>query len=388
MRPAAPLSKFPAFPVTFVVAAMAVFVTVAIETGKTAMDPFVMSSLAFEGEPWRLASSALPHGNWIHLAFNVIWLWVLGTRLEEVLGHVTTLAIFVLLAVGSEAAEYGFAAGGIGLSGVGYGIVGALWILAKRDARFRDAIDRNVLITFIAWGLLCIAFTLSGVMAIGNIAHGSGFVLGALIGLAIAPGSLGRRVGAGGALGVIVAGLIATAGWARSYISVSSHASEDDGYRGSEALGERKYELAARHLRRALELDPNDAADWYNYGIALQHVTDPNGMTALDAWHRARSIKPDDDQIRETIAREYTRQGLDAQSRGDLARARERYEKGLAVKETAKGRWNLGTVLQREHKYPEAEAQFAKAIALDPSIGQTPTTAPVTDAGTGDSSTF
>jgi GlpG protein len=317
--------------VTFAVAAMAIFVTVAVKTDRTDIDPFTMSSLAFESEPWRLASSALPHGNWIHLAFNVIWLWVLGTRLEEVLGHVTTFAIFVVLAVGSEAAEYGFAAGGIGLSGVGYGLVGALWILAKRDARFRDAIDRTVLITFIAWGLLCIAFTVSGVMNIGNIAHGSGFVLGVVIAYAIAPGSAGRRVGAAVLLAGLVGGLVAAAGWARPQINLSGYAGQDDKVRAYNALGEREYELAARHLRRAIALDANDATVWYNYGVALQHVTDPDGMTQLDAWQRAYALQPNEPQFRDTLAREYVRTADEARQRGDVTRAGELIKRAEAL---------------------------------------------------------
>lgn len=273
------------------ICAMAIFVTVAVRMERTSIDPFVMSSLAFESEPWRLVSSTLPHGDWIHLLFNVIWIWVLGTKLEEVLGHVTTFAIVVILAVGSGAAQYAFAVGGIGLSGVGYGLVGCLWILSKRDSRFRDAIDRNVIITFLAWGLLCVALTYSGVWNIGNIAHGSGFVLGAIIGWVIAPGPIARRVGAGLGLAVLVGALVAASALFRADINLSGEgAALEDANLGVEALFAKDYEAAERYLQRALALDPRNAGAWHNYGIALHHLG--REQEAATAWSRAQELDP------------------------------------------------------------------------------------------------
>ena len=43
------------------------------------------------GEVWRLITDVLPHVNFIHLLFNVLWLWTFGTLIEEKLGHAFTL---------------------------------------------------------------------------------------------------------------------------------------------------------------------------------------------------------------------------------------------------------------------------------------------------------
>ncbi len=350
---------------------MAIFVTIAVKSGRTAIDPFVMTSLAFESEPWRLASSALPHGDWLHLLFNIIWLWILGTKVEEVLGHATTLAIVVVLAVGSGAAQFGLANGGIGLSGVGYGLVGLLWILSRRDKRFRDAFDRHVLITFLVWGVLCVLLTISNVWNIGNIAHASGLVLGALIGVAIAPGPRVQRVAAALGLGALIAGSLVGAAWFRPEINFSAHAGDDDAYHGAQALGERQYELAARHLRRALALDPSDADDWYNYGVALQHVSDPDGLTAIDAWERSRKLAPNDEQVRRAIAIEYMRQGAEAHTRGELRRALELYNQSIATHETAAAHWNAGIVQRAIGNTAASEISLARAKALEPDIDRT-----------------
>lgn len=286
------------------IAAMAIFVTIAIKTDRTDIDPFVMSSLTFDNEPWRLLSSALPHGDALHLIFNVVWLWVLGTRLEETLGHVTTFIIIIVLAVGSAAAEFAFAAGGIGLSGVGYGLVGCLMVLASKDRRFRDAIDRRTLILFGVWFLLCVALTLADVWNIGNVAHGSGFVLGVLIGYVLAPGARTTRIAAAAALLVAVGGSLAGAALWRPQLNLSANASVDDAYRGYKALGDKRYDLAARHIERALALDPNDAGSWFNYGIALKYVAGSRGMTTLQAWERAVALDPTDPQMRGALERE------------------------------------------------------------------------------------
>jgi membrane associated rhomboid family serine protease len=63
--------------------------------------PLEMNSLAWHGEPWRLITSALPHVGWIHLIFNLSWMWVFGTLIEERLGPIRLLALILLLAAAS-----------------------------------------------------------------------------------------------------------------------------------------------------------------------------------------------------------------------------------------------------------------------------------------------
>jgi GlpG protein len=304
------LTRIPEFPVITVIAAMAILVTVGVETDKTDILPFVMSSVAFDNEPWRLASSALPHVGAVHLIFNVIWLWILGTRLEETLGHVMTFMIMLVLAVGSAAAEFAFVSGGVGLSGVGFGFVGCLFVLARRDRRFRDAIDNRTLVLFGIWFVLCVLLTVTDVMAFGNVAHGAGFVLGVLIGYVLAPGRRVQRIAAAGGLAITLAALLAAAALWRPQLNMASKASVDDAYRGYTALAAEQHAEAARHLERALALDPTDAGSWFNYGLALQHTTGTQGMTTLQAWERALALEPLNVQTREAVLAERARRGL------------------------------------------------------------------------------
>ena len=143
--------------------------------------------------------AALVHVGYFHLATDVAFTWVFGTLIESTLGHLATLLIFVLFAAVSGGAEYAVGIGGAGLSGVGYGLFGMLWVLTYRDRRFAGAIDNRTAAILVGWFFLCILITRLG-MPIGNVAHGAGFIVGALLGWTIS----GRRV-------EIAAGSLATA---------------------------------------------------------------------------------------------------------------------------------------------------------------------------------
>jgi len=81
----------------------------------------------------------------------------------------------------------------------------------------------------------------------------------------------------------------------------ASEAALDDAYRASLALEEKRWAEGARLLRRSLALDGERAASWYNYGVALQHVEAPDGMTSREAWLRAFALDPTDEQIRQAM---------------------------------------------------------------------------------------
>lgn len=115
-----------------------------------------------------------------------MWLWIFGTLIEETFGHLKTAVLILLFAVGSSAWEFGLAIGGVGLSGVGYGLFGLIWMLSRYDKRFRDAIDRRTVQLFIGWFFFCIIATVTNIMPVANVAHGTGAILGILTGLAIA----------------------------------------------------------------------------------------------------------------------------------------------------------------------------------------------------------
>lgn len=78
------------------------------------------------GQYWRLVTPIFLHFGWVHLVFNMLWLWELGRRLERQFGAVHLLSVVFFIAVLSnlyQAASTPYAFFG-GMSGVIYGLLG------------------------------------------------------------------------------------------------------------------------------------------------------------------------------------------------------------------------------------------------------------------------
>ena len=252
-------------------AILAVLVTLAWATDYVNLDPVVLDVRAVTDEPWRLVTSVLPHLGLLHLVFNVIWLWTLGTRVEEVFGHSRTLLIVAFFAVGSGAAEYAFSAyGGVGLSGVVYGLFGMTWWLARRDPRFVDAMSQRTARFFGIWFLLCILLTAADWLPVANIAHGMGWAQGLALGAAIGAHG-GARVGwtlLSAALAVVS---LAGATVLRPLVNQSPDAGTDSARLAYLALLDDQNQAAAVHLERALQFSETRGW-WNNLGIAYQRL--------------------------------------------------------------------------------------------------------------------
>jgi membrane associated rhomboid family serine protease len=153
-----PLRSLHRYPVTAAVGLAAVGVSVAWWAGFD-VEPLLLDVRGWRGQPWRVLTSALPHVGLLHLVFNLYWLWVFGTRLEEALGSAATAALMGVLAVGSAAAQYAVSEPGVGLSGVGYGLFGLLGVAGRRDPRFAGVVDGRIVALFVGWAVACVALT-------------------------------------------------------------------------------------------------------------------------------------------------------------------------------------------------------------------------------------
>ncbi len=304
-----PLSAAPSYPVSAGVAAMAIAIT-ALSMMGTDISPLTMNANAFWQQPWRLVSSALPHGGIIHLLFNVYWLWILGTTIEDVFGHALTLALVVVFAAGSAAGEYALFRGGIGLSGVVYGLVGMVYVLSRRDRRFMNAIDQNTALMFVGWFFLCIVLTVTKVWAIANVAHGVGAVLGVLAGLALArptsylvPIVSGRRHNDGlkpwGYIGFVAVMALSLLGATvfRDSINLSSHRDYEYHRRGIAAIEAGDPAAAVDAFRAATDVNPNNAQHWYNLGVAYHRMQQLE--RAHTCFERAALLEPSNPRYRE-----------------------------------------------------------------------------------------
>jgi membrane associated rhomboid family serine protease len=296
------LSDLPKYPVSAGVGLIALGLFVAIgnlsdPSAQSSVDPFVLDQRAFWAEPWRLLTSTVVHANFIHVGFNVWWMWLLGTYVEASFGHLRALGLMLLLAVGSAAAEYTFSTGGVGLSGVVYGLFGFLWALDRYSMRHRGAMDRQRTRFFVFWFFLCIVLTHFDVLRIANVAHGSGAVFGGLVGVAFAlPGAkrYASIAGLAALLGVSTAGATEF----RGLVNPTAAATQafDDGIKAFEA---ERWEDAIAQFEKAAESDLTAAAAWYNIGLCKLSLHDYSG--ALAAHERALALEPGNSQFSDSV---------------------------------------------------------------------------------------
>jgi GlpG protein len=294
--PPSPLS-LPRYPVTGSVVLASLAATLIWWQGVD-LSFLLENHLIWQGQLWRLFTSTLLHLDLFHLVFNLYWLWVFGTLVEDVFGHWKTAALLLFLAVGSSAAEYAFLMGGVGLSGVGYGLFGMLWVLSRRDERFLGAVDRTTVNLFVAWFFLCCVLTYLDVWRVGNIAHGAGAVLGVLLGLAItAYGRLRLTLAGLLAAGTILLLLASSVG--RPYLNLSSRAGLEFAVLAYQEEENDRTEEAIRLYRKALQYNSKEAGWWYNLGLAYRRLDQRE--QAREAFERAVSLEPDNDRYRRLL---------------------------------------------------------------------------------------
>lgn len=137
------------------------------------------------GQYWRMVTPIFLHFGWLHITFNMLWLWELGRRIERHCGSLHLLFIILFIGIASnlyQAASTPFAFFG-GMSGVIYGLLGYSavfnFISPHRNLVQPKAVYVLMLVS-LAVGWLGV-FDFLARMA--NTAHLSGLIFGALIGL-------------------------------------------------------------------------------------------------------------------------------------------------------------------------------------------------------------
>lgn len=282
MRTPPPLADAPRYPVIAGTALLAIGVTIAY-FAKVDISPLFASPMIRRGEIWRLVTCMLPHGDFLHIFFDVYWFWIFGALIEESFGHLRTALLVILFAFGSSAWEFAFLDGGIGLSGVVYGFFGFLWMLARHDSEFHDVIDRRTIELFIGWFFFCVIATYFKFMMIANLAHGIGALLGIFVGLAVTREDH-RSLAVIGLAATLLLGLWgATAG--RPHINLSSDGGMEEARWGYEALVAKNNATAIRWFRDAVTYQPKNVTYLYDLGIAYERSGDM--QNAIAAYHKA-----------------------------------------------------------------------------------------------------
>ena len=144
-----------------------------------------------QGEYWRLGTALFLHAGFLHLAFNLFGLYVLGPPLERSIGTIRFLACYLISGLASSAGvvaltEIGLVQVGqlVGASGCIMGVVGAWagFLLRHHHAPFAKQRLANIGLIVV----IQIAFDLS-TPQVSMAAHMCGLVAGFFLGLILAP---------------------------------------------------------------------------------------------------------------------------------------------------------------------------------------------------------
>ncbi|WP_415355074.1 rhomboid family intramembrane serine protease [Halioglobus sp. Uisw_031] len=145
---------------------------------------------AIDGQYWRLITPAFLHFGWLHIVFNCLWLWDLGRRVEQVMGHLNMFMLFLVIAVVSNASQFEFGGGGLfgGMSGVVYGLLGFSWIAPQLQPAWPIQPPKAIMIFMVGWLVVCMSGMVEvlGFGAIANAAHLGGLLCGAVVGAVFA----------------------------------------------------------------------------------------------------------------------------------------------------------------------------------------------------------
>lgn len=143
-----------------------------------------------------LLSSQFLHGGWMHLAGNMLFLWIFGDNIEDEMGHMPFLGFYLICGIAAALAQVAFEPASrvpmVGASGAIAGVMGAYLLLYPKA-------KVDVLIIFIvffrifpipAWIMLALWFGMQFIGGFGSDphqggtaywAHAGGFVAGVVL---------------------------------------------------------------------------------------------------------------------------------------------------------------------------------------------------------------
>ena len=145
------------------------------------------------GQVWRLITPMFVHFGWMHLAFNMMWLYDLGTLIETRLRPVRFTLLVLVIAIVSNIAQF-VASGPMfgGMSGVVFGLLAYAWVRGRFDPASGLYIHPNTMLFMTGWFFVCLLNVIPG-LHVANTAHGAGLAVGAILGYLPQIGKLLRQ---------------------------------------------------------------------------------------------------------------------------------------------------------------------------------------------------
>ena len=135
-----------------------------------------------ENEWWRLITPMFLHFSFAHLAFNCLWIYVLGEKIERVDGKFIFLLLIIFSGIFSNLLQYTWTSSSLfgGLSGVIYGMLGYCLIMEMESNYDRYGLPPGLYLFMVVWLILGFVgiLDLFGFGSVANFAHLGGMLSG------------------------------------------------------------------------------------------------------------------------------------------------------------------------------------------------------------------
>lgn len=140
-----------------------------------------------QGEYLRLITPMFLHFGLMHLAFNCIWLAMLGSKIEQQQGSIHLLLLVVACGAVSNMVQFNWSGSMYfgGMSGVIYALLGYLWVRHKLRPASHEPLPNGIMLFMVGWLLFCMTgvLELAVGIAVANAAHLSGLISGLVMGV-------------------------------------------------------------------------------------------------------------------------------------------------------------------------------------------------------------
>lgn len=137
------------------------------------------------GQLWRLFTPIIIHFGIMHIVFNMLWLYQLGSAIEQRQNRKRMMILVIVISVLSNLAQF-FWSGPIfgGMSGVVYGLLGYVWAQGKFNPGASIGLNQSTTLMMLIWFIVC---WMGLVGNIANMAHTVGLLCGIVLGLFYSP---------------------------------------------------------------------------------------------------------------------------------------------------------------------------------------------------------
>ena len=149
--------------------------------GYVSMTSFNQTFL-IDNQWWRLISPMFIHFSFAHLAFNCLWVYILGEKIEKINGSVVFILLVLISSIASNLAKFYWTSSKLfgGLSGVIYGLLGFCLIIEMESKYDHYGLPPALYLFMIVWLILGFVgiLDLFGFGSVANFAHLGGLISG------------------------------------------------------------------------------------------------------------------------------------------------------------------------------------------------------------------